>query len=92
MRASQPARAWAGLVRLGFQLLYNDCAWAYDAVAWLVSEGQWRAWGQAAIPLLAGRQILEIGHGPGHLLLELAGGGYSVTGVDVSAAMGRIAG
>ena len=84
-------QAWRGLVRLGFRLLYNEMAWTYDGVSWLVSRGQWQAWQNVAIPYLSGRRILELAHGPGHMLLTLEAAGYQVTGLDLSPAMGRMA-
>lgn len=83
--------AWWGLVRLGFNLLYQQMAWSYDAVSWLASLGQWRAWQAAALPYVCGRRVLELAHGPGHMLLALARAGYSVTGLDLSPQMGRMA-
>ena len=83
--------AWRRLIRLGFALLYNQLAWSYDLVSWLVSLGQWRNWQRTAVPFLPGRDLLEIGHGPGHLLLELRQMGYRVTAVDLSPYMGRMA-
>ena len=38
-------RLWWRFVRFGFRLLYNEFAWTYDFVAWVVSFGQWKAWG-----------------------------------------------
>src|SRR5690606_30869240 len=43
---------WWRLVRFGFHLLYNQFAWTYDAVAFLVSAGEWHAWQRAAISAL----------------------------------------
>ncbi|MCP4426968.1 MAG: methyltransferase domain-containing protein [Chloroflexi bacterium] len=80
---------WHKLIRFGFRLLYNELAWTYDAVSWLVSLGDWRAWQLAALPFVAGRDVLEIGHGPGHMLLALAEAGHSVVGLDLSPYMGR---
>lgn len=82
---------WWRLVRFGFQLLYRQMAWSYDLVSWLVSLGQWRAWQLTALPHVRGRRVLELAHGPGHLLLDLALAGYEVTGLDLSPQMGRIA-
>ena len=59
-------------------------SWTYDAVSWLVSLGQWRNWQKAAIPYLSGSRILEVAHGPGHMLVGLAGLGYEVAGCDLS--------
>ncbi|MGB3714207.1 MAG: methyltransferase domain-containing protein [Candidatus Promineifilaceae bacterium] len=82
-------RSWYRLLRFGFRLLYNEMAWTYDLVSWLVSLGHWREWQLTAIPYLTGRRILEVAHGPGHLLIELRCRGYDVFGLDLSAHMGR---
>jgi SAM-dependent methyltransferase len=82
---------WWRLVRIGFQLLYRQMAWSYDLVSWLVSLGQWRAWQRTALPHVQGRRVLELAHGPGHLLSDLALAGCEVTGLDLSPQMGRIA-
>jgi SAM-dependent methyltransferase len=82
---------WFKLIRFGFRLLYNELAWSYDAVSWLVSLGHWRAWQRAALPFVRGRRVLEIGHGPGHMLIALRAQGLNVVGVDASPFMGRMA-
>lgn len=84
-------RLWWRLVRLGFRLLYNEMAWSYDVVSWLASLGAWRQWQRTALPHVCGPRVLEIAHGPGHMLLSLVAEGYEVTGLDLSPAMGRIA-
>lgn len=86
-----PLRLPRGLVARAFQALYHEAAWSYDAVAWGVSLGQWRDWGRAALPYLTGPRVLELGHGPGHLLAELTGRGYVPVGLDLSPQMGRLA-
>lgn len=85
---------WRRLVAFGFRLLYNELAWSYDAVSWLASLGQWRRWQRTALAFLPppGSRVLELGFGPGHLLVEMAAHGYRVTGLDVSRAMVRLAG
>ncbi len=80
------------LLRWGFGLLYNQLAWTYDAVAWLVSLGQWQTWTRCVLPFLRGSRVLELAHGTGNLLPELAAAGHRPTGFDLSPAMGRIAG
>ncbi len=72
-------------IRFAFHLLYNQLAFTYDAVAWLVSFGQWRAWGRTALDRVRGPRVLELGHGPGHLLIELGRSGrHQPIGVDLS--------
>ncbi len=82
---------WKRFVQFGFRLLYHEMAWSYDLVAWGVSGGQWRAWGQAALPHLVGQRVLELGHGPGHLLVALAQREFCPVGLDLSPHMGRLA-
>lgn len=72
-------------------MLYHEAAWTYDAVAAAVSLGRWQAWGAAALPLLSGPRVLELGHGPGHMLARLAAHGYEAAGLDLSPQMGRMA-
>jgi ubiquinone/menaquinone biosynthesis C-methylase UbiE len=83
-------RYWARLLRLGFYLLYHQLAWTYDAVSWLVSFGAWRDWQRAALPYLQGPNVLEIAHGPGHMLLALHNAGYQTVGIDLSPQMGAL--
>jgi ubiquinone/menaquinone biosynthesis C-methylase UbiE len=84
-------RLWRAFLRLFFRLLYNQCAWIYDLVAWAVSLGQWNAWGRTAILHLSGERVLELAHGPGHLLVEMATRSLAPVGVDLSPHMGRLA-
>ena len=86
-----PLRLSPALGQRAFHLLYTRLAPTYDAVAWAVSFGQWRAWGAAALPYLSGPRVLELGHGPGHMLAMLAGHGYDAAGLDLSPQMGRLA-
>ncbi len=82
---------WKKIVDFGFQLLYNQFAWSYDIVSWSVSLGEWRKWQLASLEFLHGPHVLEIAHGPGHMLAEMHQRGYTVTALDLSAAMGRLA-
>ena len=77
------------IIRLGFRLLYNEMAWTYDPVAWSVSLGRWKAWGRTSIKHLRGRRVLELAHGPGHLLVALAQAGFRPVGIDLSSYMSR---
>lgn len=81
--------AWHAFLRLFFRLLYNEFAWSYDLVAGLVSLGQWKAWGRTTLSYVHGERVLELGHGPGHLLLALADQGLTAMGLDLSPSMGR---
>lgn len=72
------------------ELLYGPFAWAYDAVAWLVSFGNWSSWRLHALAYLKPGSVLEIGFGTGELLLTLAKAGLSVTGVELSPQMHRV--
>jgi len=69
--------------------LYNEFAWAYDPVSWLVSFGQWDEIRKLALPRITGPRILEIGFGTGELLIELTRQRYQVVGLDLSLAMQR---
>jgi ubiquinone/menaquinone biosynthesis C-methylase UbiE len=84
-------RLWWAFVRLFFRLLYNQFAWTYDWVAWIVSLGQWKAWGRTALLHLDGERVLELAHGPGHLLVSLADAGLAPIGLDLSPHMSRLA-
>ncbi len=77
----------AGL-RLFFVHFYTSLAWTYDAIAYLVSVGQWNAWVLSAQEAITADPVLEIGHGPGHLLVKL---GPRATGLDPSRQMSRLA-
>ena len=72
---------------LFFHLLYHPLAFTYDAVAAVVSFGQWRRWVLRASEMVAGQRILELGFGPGHLQMHLHQQGREVFGLDQSAQM-----
>jgi ubiquinone/menaquinone biosynthesis C-methylase UbiE len=82
---------WRSFIRTFFHLLYHELAWTYDLVAWLVSFGQWKTWARAAIPRLRGPRVLDLAHGPGHLLVALHRVGLAPVGLDLSPQMGRLA-
>ena len=82
------------LLRFAFRLLYNEMAFTYDAVSWIVSLGEWRAWQRAALAHLnvpSGGRVLELAHGTANLQIDLHTAGYDAIGCDLSPAMGRIA-
>ena len=78
------------LLTLFFRYLYTTLAWSYDAVAWLSSMGQWRIWQTAVLNTYRG-PVLELGHGPGHVLLDLEAAGNQVIGIDSSLQMSAMA-
>lgn len=79
------------LLRLVYRFLYYEMAWTYDAVSWLVSIGQWRAWQRAALPYVRGKKILELAHGTGNMLLDTRALGFEPTAIDFSPMMGLLA-
>ncbi|MEM7798408.1 MAG: methyltransferase domain-containing protein [Chloroflexota bacterium] len=83
------SNGWRSVVEFGFRLLYNEMAWSYDLVSWGVSLGEWRVWQKQSLAYLKGKRVLEIAHGPGHMLIEMHGRGFEVFGVDLSEAMGQ---
>ncbi len=78
-------------LRLFFRLLYGPFAWTYDAVAWAVSRGRWRAWGGTVLSFIPNGPVLELAHGPGHLLVRMARQGLRPVGLDFSPQMGALA-
>ena len=82
-------RFFAWFLRVFFHLLYHQFSWAYDLVAWVVSIGRWKGWVLSALPYLTGPDVLEIGHGPGHLQIALNQSGISGFGLDESKQMGH---
>lgn len=75
---------YRAVVRWVFQRFYNEFAWTYNSVAWLVSRGMWKDWTLAAVPYLRGR-ILELGCGTGYVQHALASLAFSNSvGLDAS--------
>lgn len=70
--------------------LYDEFAWAYDVVSWLVSLGQWASWRRVALDHVIGQHVLEVGFGTGELLIEMARCNLHVVGLDCSPAMQRV--
>lgn len=80
------------LIRAGFHLLYTRFAGLYDAIAHLVSLGEWREWGAMALTFIPdGARVLEIAHGPGHLQARILERRLRPVGVDLSREMGALA-
>jgi ubiquinone/menaquinone biosynthesis C-methylase UbiE len=70
--------------------LYDEFAWAYDFVSWLVSLGRWSGWRLSALDQITGQRVLEVGFGTGELLSEMAVRGLEPVGLDASPAMHRV--
>ncbi len=83
---------WSRLITFGFHLLYHQLAPLYDLISWLVSYGHWHEWQLASLPYLQGNDVLEIAHGPGHMMVALYSADFSVIGVDLSPQMSQLAG
>lgn len=73
-----------------WRLLYDKLSFMFDFASDRVSGGRWKLWGRTSISYVSGRRVLELGHGPGYLLIELKRAGYEPTGVDLSRGMGRL--
>lgn len=83
---------WAG--RLYFRvadLLYTSWAWAFEPVTAILTLGQIRRWRREAYAYLRGPRVLELGSGPGDLLVHMARSGLRPIGLDRSMAMHRLA-
>ena len=87
---AKPVRAISKFLSLFFDLLYHQFAWSYDLVSNIVSIGMWEEWIKSVLPDLVGPQILELGHGPGHIQKSLLQEGKQIVGLDLSPQMGRI--
>ena len=74
-----------------FHLLYHPFAFTYDLVAAAVSFGRWTDWVMQVLPFIEGTQVLELGHGPGHLQRALLSRGLFAVGLDESRQMSRLA-
>jgi len=74
-----------------WRLLYDRLSFMFDFASERVSGGRWKRWGRTSISYVQGHRVLELGHGPGHLLVELKKAGYQPIGIDVSCGMGRLA-
>ena len=84
-------RLLTGFLRFFFRHLYTTLAPAYDLIAWTVSMGQWNQWVRTALDPFPEGPVLELGHGTGHLLRELAVRGIPAFGLDRSRQMSRLA-
>jgi ubiquinone/menaquinone biosynthesis C-methylase UbiE len=79
------------IMRFFFHHFYHTFAWTYDFVAAVVSVGRWNAWIQTVVPYIDGKNVLEVGHGPGHLQELLIDSRRFTVGMDESRQMGHLA-
>jgi len=56
---------------------------SYHNFMQLSSGGQWEKWQNKVFEDLNGKRVLEVGVGPGKLLLRMAKRGYDVSGVEI---------
>ncbi len=77
--------------RMLFGLLYTSAAWSYDIVAWLSSGGEWQTWIKTVHMNFPEGPILELGHGPGYVQVDLYEGKRNAFGVDPSRQMSAMA-
>lgn len=77
------------LLHFAWRLFYNEFACMFDFVSGCISLGKWKAWCHTSIYYLQHKRVLELGHGPGHLLIALKTAGYQPFGIDLSPRMGR---
>ena len=75
------------ILRLFFQLLYNQFSWAYESMAYLVSLGNWNQWIVSVLPYIHGEIILELGFGTGTLQREFSEAKLRGFGIDKSEQM-----
>jgi ubiquinone/menaquinone biosynthesis C-methylase UbiE len=79
-------------IKFSFHLLYNQLAWTYDLVAWLVSLGQWSAWRRLALRFMQPGPTLELAYGTGGFFVDMLAAGHTAMGIDLSPYMARLAG
>jgi ubiquinone/menaquinone biosynthesis C-methylase UbiE len=70
--------------------LYDELAFLYDPVSWLVSMGRWADWRRIVLDYVHGSRVLEVGFGTGEFLLQMAGREVAVYGLEPSRAMQQV--
>lgn len=88
---SSVARLLHPVIKIILYLIYQPLACTYDWVASIVSLDKWKSWILTILPRLQGNNILELGHGPGHLQRAMAQKGFTTVGIDASRQMIHIA-
>ena len=86
-----PSRTPSQERRLRFfnQVIYASMASAYNALDWLTLGAWWRLVGRALRYVPRGRDVLEVGFGPGKLHAQLAKTARLCVGVDLAWGMCR---
>ena len=84
-------RLFSAFLRKFFFLLYNQFAFTYDLVAWVVSFGNWKKWVSAIKDSISPGRVLELGFGPGYLITDLLSENQDIYGIDMSPFMARLA-
>jgi len=82
----EPANARAHTAE--FDRFYTRFSRAYDILVRLFPI--WRTWLKAALPLIEGPRVLEVGFGTGYLMTQYAAH-YEVYGVDINASLIKVA-
>ena len=70
-----------------FYKAYHAWPLIYSNLTQLLSFGQWEQWQSKVFEDISGHKILEIGVGPGKLLLKLVQKGYDITGIELRRGM-----
>lgn len=70
-----------------FYKFYHSWPRFYDNFTQLFSLGQWEHWQNRVFEDLTGKKILEIGVGPGRLLIKLLNKGYTLSGIELRQGM-----
>lgn len=70
-----------------FYRAYHAWPRFYEGITELFSIGQWEKWQDRVFEDLSGKKILEIGVGPGKLLIRIAKKGYTVIGIELRRGM-----
>jgi SAM-dependent methyltransferase len=74
------------LRKILFETLYRN-KYLYRFASTVPFAGQWRTWQRQVLPLLHGRDVLELGCGLGDLLADMLAAGYTCHAVELSPQM-----
>ena len=82
----RPPSLRSRLVPSLFELLYTN-RMLYWAASTIPFAGRWRTWQRLVLPRLRGHDVLEVGCGPGTLLVDMLAAGYACAAVERSPQM-----